>query len=180
MNDKPARNIGLLRGINVGGRNKLPMTKLRELFELAGASDVETYIQSGNIVFALRKAALESVSTRVRELILKEFGFETELITRTGKELLAAIDSVPFEEPQHAYLAFLSSKPAAQSAKQLEDWVAGDEQYHLRGRELYLCLPNGVAKTKLTNARIDKALGTISTVRNWKTVERLGAMVASG
>jgi uncharacterized protein (DUF1697 family) len=178
------RHIALLRGVNVGGKNRLAMADLGAAFERAGCSGVRTYIQSGNVVFEAAKAAARKAAGAVGAILREEYGIDSPVIVRTAKEFAGVISSVPFRGAQadagSLHVAFLAAKPgAARGAALVPDRSPGDV-YRLVGREVYLHLPNGVAKTKITNAYLDRTLGTVSTMRNWRTVLRLGEMCGLG
>lgn len=174
--------VGLLRGVNVGGKNKLPMAKLQQIFEDAGCREVETYIQSGNVVFVASEARARRVPAAVRRAIADAFGYEVPVVTRASAELRKVIRANPFVregvDPKALHVAFLADKPTAAEAKALDPDRSPRDRFIVRGREIFLCLPNGVARSKLTNAYLDSMLGTTSTLRNWKTVLRLVEMVA--
>jgi uncharacterized protein (DUF1697 family) len=161
-----ARNVALLRGINVGGKNKVAMADLRELFVGLGGTDVETYIQSGNVVFAgvLDPAEIEAA---VRE----GFGLDLRVIVRTHDELARAVAGNPFPDadPKALHVGFLAGDPPD---VELELEPFHPEDAVVRGRELYLHLPNGVGRSKLP-AYVDRQLRTPTTVRNWRTVATL-------
>lgn len=177
------RHVALLRGINVGGRNRLPMNELARIFEQAGCRDVQTYIQSGNVVFSIAPSKAKSVARRIERAIEDEFDIRTPVITRSAAELVSVIDQLPFagagDDPKHLHVAFLSAAAAGRSRAALDQKRAANELVHIGGRELYLHLPAGVARTKLTNVFIDRSLGVTSTLRNWRTVTKLAAL-ASG
>ena len=167
----------LLRGINVGGKNKLPMQELAELFAGAGCRNVETYIQSGNVVFQASAALAKDVPSFVSEAIEQRFGYRVPLILRSGPELAKVVAGNPFlrrgaaEKELHVYL--LADQPAA---AELDAQRSPPDEFVLKGREIYLRLPNGMGRSKLTNAYFDAKLKTVSTARNWATVLHLAAM----
>lgn len=167
----------LLRGINVGGKNKLPMKELAALFAEAGCRDVETYIQSGNVVFEAPAALVRRVPESLREAIEERFGFPAPMTVRSGAELARVVAGNPFlrqgaaEKELHVY--FLADQPAA---TELDAKLSPPDEFVLQGREIYLRLPNGMGRSKLTNAYFDSKLKTVSTARNWATVLHLTAM----
>jgi uncharacterized protein (DUF1697 family) len=165
-------HVALLRGVNVGGKNKLPMKDLAQMFADAGCADVRTYIQSGNVVFRAKQAIARRVSGAVAAAIAKRFGFQAPLQTRTADELRSVATKNPFlrkgADPDLLHVAFLAELPA--SPQPLDPRRSPPDEFVLQGREIYLRLPNGVARSKLTNAYFDSKLGTISTLRNWRTV----------
>jgi uncharacterized protein (DUF1697 family) len=173
-----------MRGINVGGKNRLPMKDLAAIFEQAGCTDVRTYIQSGNVVFAAAPSAAGAVPARVQREVEAAFGIRSPVITRTARELASVLRAVPFSgaaaDESRLHVAFLAGKPTPARAASLDPQRSPGDTFQLVGREVYLSLPNGVARTKLTNDYLDSTLGTVSTVRNWRTVTRLAGMLGVG
>jgi uncharacterized protein (DUF1697 family) len=172
-----ATHVALLRGINVGGKHLLPMKELVAIFEASGCAEVRTYIQSGNVVFQVPAALAKKVPSLVGEAIQARFGFEAPIVMRSGAELRAAFEANPFlaegvaEDWMH--VVFLAAAPTAAQAATLDPGRSPGDRFVLRGREIYLHLPNGAGKSKLTNAWFDAKLNTVSTVRNWRTVTTL-------
>lgn len=173
-------HIALLRGINVGGKNKLPMKDLMSIFEDAGCNRVTTYIQSGNVLFVAKAALARRIPGLVSDAIAKEFGYKVPVVSRTAADLKKVVRANPFTktEPDERLLhvAFLAKKPTATQAAELDPDRSSPDEFELRGREIYLRCPNGVARTKLTNAYFDSKLATTSTMRNWKTTLKLLAL----
>lgn len=174
--------VALLRGINVGGKNKLPMRSLVTIFEAAGCLDVRTYIQSGNVVFRAGSTDVSGLAAAVSAAIASEFGIKVPVIPRSAAEMAAVATANPFidagvaEEMLHVY--FLADAPSGGAVAKLDPTRSPGDTFVVVGREIHLHLPNGVARTRLTNAYFDKALGTVSTLRNWRTVKLLAAMAA--
>ncbi len=170
-------HIALLRGINVGGKHKLPMKDLRALFEAAGAGEVQTYIQSGNVVFESAAAEAKRIPTAVEAAIEKKFGFSSPVVVRSAAALRKVFAEHPFAadatELKLLMVAFLSKRPTAAAVKRLDAPRFHPDRFEVRGAEVFLHYPSGVARSKLTNAYLDRTLGTTSTVRNWKTVTKL-------
>lgn len=174
------RYAALLRGINVGGKNKLPMKELAALFVGAGCANVQTYIQSGNVVFDAPVALAKGLSASIQQAIAERYGYRVPLIVRSGAELAKAVEGNPFlrrgaaEKELHVY--FLADKPAA---AELDAKRSAPDEFVLRGREIYLRLPNGMGRSKLTNVYFDSTLKTVCTARNWATVLQLTALTNS-
>ncbi len=166
--------IALLRGINVGGKRKLPMAELAKLFVGAGCNDVKTYIQSGNVVFGSTPAGAAKIQKIVGQGIQKKYGFEVEMVVRSAAELSTAVKKNPFlkagADLKTLHVSFLSGKPSAAEAASLDPERSPGDSFKLLGSEIYLQLPHGVARTKLTNQYFDSKLGVTSTLRNWNTV----------
>lgn len=176
-----ASYVALLRGINVGGKNKLPMAELVELFSAAGCADVRTYIQSGNVVFVASRATAERIPEVIAAKIAARFGLRVPIVLRSADEVLKVASTNPFLKrgaaPESLHVAFLAKGPDRRHAAALDPERSPGDSFELRGRELYLHLPHGVAETKLTNAYFDGTLATTSTLRNWRTVLKLVEMV---
>jgi uncharacterized protein (DUF1697 family) len=172
-------HVALLRGINVGGNCKLPMKELAVLFADSGASDVRTYIQSGNVVFAASQP--EKVTEKVTEAIALRYKYPGRIVLRSAAEMRATLTYNPFlqagtpESALHVY--FLADLPEASAVKQLDPMRSPSDAFAVRGRDVYLHLPNGMARTKLSNAYFDTHLKTVSTARNWNTVTKLVQMM---
>jgi uncharacterized protein (DUF1697 family) len=170
----------LLRGINVGGNNKLPMKDLAAMFTAAGCRDVSTYIQSGNVVFSAGAALVATLPATMSESIFARFGFRVPVVVRSARELAGALAANPFLAsgvgPDALHVAFLADLPSAAQLVSLDPQRSPGDAFAVLGREVYLHLPNGVARSKLTNAWLDARLLTTSTVRNWRTVQKLVEM----
>lgn len=173
-------HIALLRGINVGGKHSLPMRDLTALFERAGATHVRTYIQSGNVVFAAPAPAAPRIAAGVSSAILKSTGMRIPVVTRSATELAAVIRGNPYLKAglpaTSLHVAFLADRPATARIAALDAGRSPGDAFSVRGRDVFLHLPNGTARSKLTNAWFDSSLGTVSTIRNWRTVLTLAAM----
>ena len=174
------RWIALLRGINVGGKNKLPMADLTRLFEAAGCTAITTYIQSGNVVFTAPMALGNKMADIAADAIASELGLEIPVVIRKAKDWQRAIERNPFAksatDPKHLHMAALQSRPSAARSRSLDADRSPGDQFVVLGSEVYLHCPNGVARTKLTNAWFDSQLETVSTMRNWNTCLRLLAL----
>ncbi len=170
-------HIALLRGINVGGKNRLPMAELRALFEELGCADVRTYIQSGNVVFTADSSVAGELPERVEWAIGERFGLGVPVVLRDAAELEEAARANPFLEEgadeKTLHLMFLRDRPEQARVEALDPERSPPDRFVVRGREVYLCCPNGVARTKLTTGYFDTRLETVSTVRNLRTVHKL-------
>ncbi len=167
------RHVALLRGINVGGKNKLPMRDLRRLFEAAGARNVRSYIQSGNVLFEASPAAASELLNQVRQSIEAEFGLRIPLVLRTVRELEQARAANPFPSaaPEKLIIMFLDQLPGTGATLDFDR--SPPDAVELLGRELFLHAPNGIARTRFTNAYLDKALGVTTTGRNLRTLNQI-------
>ena len=176
------RYVALLRGVNVGGRNKLPMADLRSIFTEAGCAAVQTYIQSGNVVFEAAPDLAGRVPEIVTLSIQQRFGFESAVVIRSGEELRQVAASNPFDasgDPRLLHVAFLAEAPSDEAVAHLDPERSPQDAFAVQGRHVYLHYPNGVAGSKLTNEYLSAQLGTASTMRNWRTVVTLLEMVES-
>jgi uncharacterized protein (DUF1697 family) len=177
-------HIALLRGINVGGNKKVAMADLRELLTQLGFADPRSLLQSGNLVFrsdARKSADLERLLDAETE---KRLGLKTEFFVRTAKEWKAVVESNPFPEeaesdPGHLVVMFLKDAPDAESVDALQAAITGREIVRAVGRQAYITYPDGIGDSRLTNAVIEKKLGTRGTGRNWNTVMKLGVLAGA-
>ena len=173
------RHVALLRGINVGGKNRLPMPTLVTLFEQAGAKRVATYIQSGNVVFDAPARTAARLAAELPRRIEEATGLSVPVVLRSGAELEAVIRESPLlargVDPDTIHVAFLADAPTPEGIRRLGGAVAtvGVDTYELHGRELHLHCPQGIGKSKLSNAYFDSRLSTVSTMRNLRTVKAL-------
>lgn len=173
----PNRYVAFLRGINVGGNNKLPMKDLIALCEKLGAEDVSTYIQSGNILFSAKAPLAKQFSEKLSAAIAADFALKVPVVLRSAEDLLSVLQNNPYmrQKPdlKTLHVLFLADKPTAAGVQKLDAKRSPPDSFEVRGQDLYLCLPNGVGRSKLTNAYFDSTLKTISTLRNWNTVAKL-------
>lgn len=173
------RLLLLLRGVNVGGKNRLPMATLTALVAELGATEVQTYIQSGNVVCRAAPGLASELGPALERLLEARLGVRSPVAVRTVEELAAALVDPPFaDQPEdERHLGFLVGAP--KPGVELDPARSPGDRAVLRGRELFLHLPRGVAATKLTSDWLDRRLGSVVTVRNWRTVlalrERVGA-----
>ncbi len=178
---EPSTYLALLRGINVGGKNQIPMKELVQLFVDIGCGDVRSYIQSGNIVFRADPPLAETIPARVTAAIAERFGCEVPVLLRTAEQIGDVIRNNPFLQtgaPEDAlHVLFLAGPPEPGHVATLDPGRSRPDQFTVRGSEIYLWLPNGVARSKLTNGYFDSKLATISTGRNWRTVLKLMGMM---
>ena len=165
--------ILLFRGINVGGRNLLPMKDLKTLLLGAGYEQIETYIQSGNVVLQSQQPPNDDI----RELMEQEFGFKPELIVLDEPLLMDAINSNPFEadEGKHMHFFFLADKPRPDQEK-LTQLATASEQFLVTDSVFYLYAPDGIGRSKLA-AKVEACLGVSGTGRNLNTVNKLVDML---
>lgn len=167
-------HVALLRGINVGGKNRITMADLSATFRSVGCEDVRTYIQSGNVVLTADAKVSKTLGAAVSERLLKDFALRTPVVLRSARELAEVARGNPFLErgqsADHAHVMFLADVPDAAGVRGLDEGRSPPDAFRVVGRDVYLWCPNGMAKTKLSNAYFDAKLKTVSTVRNWRTV----------
>lgn len=177
-----ARYALLLRGVNVGTKNKLPMADLRALLEKIGCEDVATYVQSGNAVLttSLSKAKLLAAA---EEALGKYMGRPIATTVRTAAELKKIIDGNPFEDvaedPKYLCVTFLSGRPKAATLAPLEEQDWEPEQFHVSGAEIYTWYPSGQARSDLAAALGKLKFQGTATTRNWNTVLKLRDLLSA-
>lgn len=174
-----ATHLALLRGINVGGKHRVPMEALRGSVEALGHTGVRTYIQSGNVVFDAAVAGVTDVALQAElaGALGAAFGFPIPVVVRTRAAMEAIAAALPFPEAPEAeqHVGFLGG-PAA-IVGELDPTRSPGDRAVVRGQELYLHLPKGVATTKYTTDWLERRLGTVVTARNWNTVRALADLV---
>lgn len=167
--------ISLIRSVNVGGRNKVKMAEFREcLAKAPGLSNIQTYIQSGNVVLESDKSASE-VSAAISKIIKDHFGFEAEVITKTLEELkdLFAGYSIKGIDQKQQYFTFLLNAPDEQGKQKLADRDFGNDKYDIKNDIVYIGYAISASETKLTNNVIENKLGVAATTRNRNSVKKL-------
>ena len=168
--------VALLRAVNLGGRNAVPMAGLRSLLSSLGHADVATYIQSGNAVFASARPS-SAVAAELEERIELAFGARVDVLLRTPAELAGVVAQNPFlpeeTDASRLYVVFLASGPPQAAVASLDPDRSPPDELAVRGRHVYLRLPNGAGRTKLTLDYVERRLGTRGTARNWRTVMKL-------
>ena len=172
--------IALLRGINVGGRNKLSMADFQCILMELGASEVKTYLQSGNAVFRMESPDPELLAEAVRSAINDSFSFEPDVLILEEKQFHNALHNNPFKtdaadgKTLHTY--FLAKTPIDPNIEKLNHLQTTSEQWELHGAVFYLHTPDGFGRSKLA-AGVEKALGVRATARNQTTVAALSKLL---
>ena len=172
------RYAAFLRGVSPMNAK---MPELKKAFEVAGFADVRTVLSSGNVVFSTAKLSPAGLSKRIEESILRDFGHSVAVISRTLDEMGETIATNPFLkkrgiDPAKLHVMFLPETPVPSDLKQLEGLTAAPDQSRCLGKEIYLYLPNGVAKSSLANNPLERRLLKRGTIRNWRTVSNLYQM----
>jgi uncharacterized protein (DUF1697 family) len=173
--------VSLLRGVNVGGHNPVRMNTLRDLYESLGLRRAQTFIQSGNVICAAPERGLDRLAPRIEDAIERSFGFRCGVILRTVSELREVVARNPFAtrpgiDPAKLLVTFLAGDADPQGLGELLAMDAAPEELRMDGRQVYVYFPSGMARPKLSWARIGKIVKTPATGRNWNTVRKLLAM----
>jgi uncharacterized protein (DUF1697 family) len=174
--------IAILRGINVGGKRKILMADLKQLFIELGFSDVSTYIQSGNVLFSTEKQEEEDqLAGKLEQSIYESFGFEVAVIIRNSYEVEKTIAGNPFlsqsnAEIEHLHLTFLKDIPATNNLTEINRLDFSPDRFQVIGKDAYIYCSAKYSDTKLTNQFFEKKLKVSATTRNWKTVIKLAEL----
>jgi uncharacterized protein (DUF1697 family) len=177
--------ISILRGINVGGNRKIPMANLKNLFEKLDFGNVQTYIQSGNVIFESEKKYLNAdVEQRIQWAITETFGFNVPVIVRTAEEMAKSISNNPFlkekdSDIEKLHLTILKEEPSPELVKNTEELKFFPDRFEIIGKDVFIYCEHGYGRTKITNDFFEKKLKTPATTRNWKTVMKLHEMINS-
>jgi uncharacterized protein (DUF1697 family) len=172
-----AVQIALLRAINVGGRSKIAMSDLRNIFDEMGFADIQTILQTGNIIFR-SKLSGEKLSARIEQQLVSALGLQTDVLIRSAEEWPKIVAANPFPEiakdkPNLLVLMLLKSQPNAEAVESLRSAIKGPEIIETNGAQLYISYPDGIGRSKLTNTLIESKLSTRGTGRNWNTVLKI-------
>ena len=173
--------ICMLRGVNVGGHNRVKMDDLKKLCTSLKLCDPQTYVQSGNIVFKTDERDLAKLTKNIEAAIHKKFGFQSDVILRSAKDLREVIANNPFAKrkdihPGKLLVTFFSADPGEAARKQARAIPCDPEEIFVEGREAYIYFPNGAGRSKLNWSLIPKTLKVQGTARNWNSVTKLLAM----
>jgi uncharacterized protein (DUF1697 family) len=177
-NEDSPRIAALLRGINVGGANKIAMAELRALVAELGFLDVATHLQSGNVVFRAPGAEPAQAAAAIEAAIAQRLGLQIPVLARTGEQLERIVSAHPLAEvasnPSRMLVVFLSGPVERTLIAQVQEEQFSPDRFVSAEQEIYVWAPNGVSETKLTYAFWEKQLGGVTaTARNWNTVQRL-------
>lgn len=160
------------------------MDGLSRVFSEAGAVSVRTYIQSGNVVFSSVQEDSSRLAARLSAMIGERFGFTVPVVLRSRDEFTRVVLENPYLEegadPDTLHVLFLADLPSPTLVRSLDGFRSPPDTFVVQGREVFLRLPDGVARTKLTNAYFDAGLKTVGTMRNWRTVLRIGELMDEG
>jgi uncharacterized protein (DUF1697 family) len=170
--------ICMLRGVNVGGHNRIKMEDLRALCESLKLRNAQTYVQSGNVLFHADEKDVTKLRQRIADAIEKKCGFRCDVITRTTAELRTAIARNPFAkrrgiEPNKLLVTFLAGDPSDEAREKLRALDSAPEEVRIDGQEIYIYYPNGMARPTLPAAKIERILKVSGTGRNWNSVTKM-------
>jgi uncharacterized protein (DUF1697 family) len=173
--------VALLRAVNVGGRSQVAMSDLRRLLTDLRFDDVQSLLQSGNLVFKAAAGPGTQLEAKLQTEMKKRLGLETAVFVRTAKEMDAVITGNPFPaeakgDPSHLVVLFLKDAPKADAVEALRAGIKGPERVQAKGRHAYMVYPAGIGRSRVTNAMIETKLGIQGTGRNWNTVLKLAAL----
>ena len=173
--------ICMLRGVNVGGHNKIKMEELRALCGALKLRNACTFIQSGNVLFATSERDLEALAEKIQSAIERKFKFRPGIVLRTIDELREVIKKNPFSkyaesDPGRLLVTFLAADPGNAARKEALAVDTSPEVMRLVGREAYIYFPNGQGKQKMSWPKIERILKTTGTGRNWISVTKMLAM----
>ena len=176
--------IALLRGINVSGQKSVRMDELKLLMEQLGFDKVETYIQSGNVVFFAEKTDPGMLAERISKKISDKYGFLVPVIIRSENEIKTVPENNPFLKNNKTglnklYVTFLAESPDQKRIIALKEYDPTSNSFRIVGKEIYLCLPEGYGKTKWSNTFFENKLKVTASSRNWATVLQLVTMSAN-
>ena len=175
--------VALLRAINLGRVNRVPMGDLRVALTDAGFTDVVTHLQSGNVILGSTKRSPAGVANAVERLVETEFGVDTDVVVRTAGELAKAAGKHPLDkrgkDSAVLHVAFLKTRPAAAAKRAFSGRTFGDDEFVIRDTEVYLRYPHGVAASKMNTTLVQGGLGMPATVRTWKVVTRVNELATA-
>jgi uncharacterized protein (DUF1697 family) len=176
--------ISILRGINVSGQKKILMADLKKLYEELHLENVETYIQSGNVVFdADEKNTCIQLAEQIKDKIFEKYRFEVPVIVRTASEMRKTLNSNPFLsksniDQEKLHITFLADEPAKEFLEKIKTIAYPSDRFVISGKDIFLYCPNGYGVTKLSNQFFESRFNVPATTRNLKTVKQLVAIAA--
>ncbi len=173
--------IALLRAINLAGRAPVSMSDLRDFVTTLGFADVRTLLQSGNVVFRGPARSSAQLERTLESEAANHLGLKTDFFVRTAAEWQAIVAHNPFREeavrdPGHLLVMFLKRAPAGKDVEALQAAIKGREIVRSGDKHAYIVYPDGVGRSRLTTALIEKKLGARGTGRNWNTVLKVAAL----
>jgi len=176
-----ATYISILRGINVSGHKMIKMDALRQMYSGMGFKNVQTYIQSGNVIFQNKTTGTQKLENKISEKIIEHFSFEVPVIVKEFDELKEIVKGNPFindnsKDTAHLHVTFLSAQPEKNNIEKIITGEYNADELSISDKAIYLCCPKGYGNSKLTNAFFESKLKVMATTRNWKTTKELLSM----
>jgi uncharacterized protein (DUF1697 family) len=176
-----ATYISILRGINVSGYKTIKMDALKNMYEGMGFKNVQTYIQSGNVIFQHSETEIKKLEKKIAKKISEQFSFEVPVIVRTLEELNQIVNTNPFindpaKDEAHLHVTFLSALPEKNHIEKILEVKYNTDDIAILDKAIYLHCPNGYGNSKLTNTFLEGKLKVVATTRNWKTTKQLLSM----
>ena len=179
------RYISILRGINVGGNRKVLMKDLKSLYEGLGFSMVETYIQSGNVIFeSEQELSTTELEVKIQQSITETFGFDVPVIVRPAEEWTQIVSKSPFWKEKDVdieklHLTILKQIPSHELVIEIKGMNFQPDRFEIMGSDVFVYCENGYGRTKITNDFFEKKLKIPASTRNWKTVMKLHELITS-
>lgn len=174
------RYVALLRGINIGAKQRIAMADLKALVEGLGHADVATYVNSGNVAFTTTGQSDLDLTTDIETALAAHHSLDVAVVVRSGEEMAGVVAGNPFPdveaEPKLLHVSFLGAEPAPALVAGLSDIERGEDDYRVIEKHVYLHYPNGMSGAVFMVNGLDRALGVTSTSRNWRTVLKLAEM----
>jgi uncharacterized protein (DUF1697 family) len=172
--------IALLRAVNLGSTNRVPMAELRRVVAELGGDDVRTYIASGNVLFAHPEGKRGALAAELAEAVERAFGVRSTIVLRTARELAGVLAAHPFgPDTSHTHVTFLEARPGRAAVDGLDAVEIAPDRFSVRGADVYLHYPNGVQGSRLTSALLERELGVRWTTRTWRTVTKLAELAGA-
>ncbi len=173
-----SRYVAFLRGINVSGQKKVPMSELRSILSNIGLEEVKTYIQSGNVIFSSESTSTSKLEERIEKAIKKGFCFDVLVLVKSVEELQKILKNNPFDDEDNSavnkiYFVLLFQNPGLEKINAFKNEVFPSEKWELNNNCIYLCCENGYGKAKLNNNMIERKLKVDATTRNYRTMHKL-------
>ncbi len=170
--------ISILRGINVSGQRMIKMDALKQMYSELGFKNIQTYIQSGNVVFQFKKSEAGKLEKMISKKLNETSGFEVPVIAKELQEIKDVLENNPFinekhENTDHLYVTFLSEEPSKESIEKINSGQYSNDKFIIKGKTIYLFCSTGYGKTKLSNTFFENKLKLNATTRNWKTINKL-------
>jgi len=173
--------VALLRGINVSGQKKIKMADLKLHLEELHFQNIQTYIQTGNVIFRTSKTALKSLEKNIQKKIKEKYGFEVSVMVKTPEEFTTILKNIPFstiEDYGKLYFTLLTENPSLDLVEKLKNIDYSPEVYYIDKKTIYVYVPNGYGRAKINNNFFEKKLKVSATTRNWKTMYKLLEMTS--